>query len=235
MADKHNARDTASGRRGFIGRIIAGAAGLVAAGSTTRVLGAATTAGTGHSRSTAPGDDWMKELTAPHRTVLDITALKNGKPLVQGKNFLDGWRDAFKTPEHDVNLVMGIHGEAAPFLLNDALWQRYTIGQLYEVTDGGTKAPALRNVFISAHAAAAGLVTPEQSIESLQQRGVRFIICMNTIANTTKKLAAAGLGSPDEIHAAIMAGLLPGVITVPAINVALAQLQEHGVKYEKVE
>jgi hypothetical protein len=58
---------------------------------------------------------------------------------------------------------------------------------------------------------------------------------MNTIANTTKKLAAAGLGSPDEIHAAIMAGLLPGVITVPAINVALAQLQEHGVKYEKVE
>jgi hypothetical protein len=58
---------------------------------------------------------------------------------------------------------------------------------------------------------------------------------MNTIANTTRKLVAANLGAYDEIHAAIIAGLLPSVITVPAINVALTQLQEHGVKYEKVE
>lgn len=63
----------------------------------------------------------------------------------------------------------------------------------------------------------------------------RFIICMNTIANTTRKLVAANLGSYDEIHAAIFANLSTGVITVPAINVALTQLQEHGVKYEKVE
>ena len=130
---------------------------------------------------------------------------------------------------------MGIHGDAAPFLLNDVLWGRYTIGQQYEVTDGATKSAAIRNVFTSAHAAAATLVTPEQTIEALQQRGVRFIICMNTIANTTRKLVAANLGSYDEIHAAILANLLPGVITVPAINVALTQLQEHGVKYEKVE
>jgi intracellular sulfur oxidation DsrE/DsrF family protein len=235
MAHKHRAGDTVSARRGFIGRIVAAAAGLAAVGSTPRFLDAATTAGTGNAPSTAPGDDWMKTLTAPHRTVFDVTAHKNGKPLTQAKNFLDAWRDAFKTPEHDVNLVFGVHGEAAPLVLNDALWARYTIGQRYEVTDGGTKGPAIQNVFTSAHAAAAGLVTPDQSIEALQQRGVRFIICMNTIANTTKRLAAAGLGSPDEIHAAILAGLLPGVITVPAIIVTLTQLQEHGVKYEKVD
>jgi intracellular sulfur oxidation DsrE/DsrF family protein len=217
---------SASPRRNFIGRLFAGAASL-AAGSTPRLLGAAT--------ATDPGDDWMKALTAPHRTVFDVSAHKNGKPLGHAKNFLDGWRDAFKTPERDVNLVMGIHGEAAPFLFNDALWERYKIGQQYEVTDGETKSPALRNVFTSAHASAATLVTPQQTIEALQQRGVRFVICMNTIDNTTRKLVAAGVGSYDEIHAAILAGLLPGVITVPAITVALTQLQEHGVKYEKVE
>jgi intracellular sulfur oxidation DsrE/DsrF family protein len=235
MTDTDHAHDTASARRGFIGRILAGAAGLVAVGSTPRILDAATTAGSAGSRSRDPGDDWMKALTAPHRTVFDVTAHKNGKPLGQAKNFLDAWRDAFKTPEHDVNLIIGVHGEAAPFVLNDALWERYTIGQQYEVTDGGTKSAATRNVFISAHAAAAALVTPDQSVETLQQRGVRFIICMNTIANTTKKLAAAGLGAPDEIHAALLAGLLPGVITVPALNVALTQLQERGVKYEKID
>jgi len=217
----------ASPRRSFIGRLFAGAASLAAAGSTPRLLAAATAAD--------PGDDWMKALTAPHRTVFDVSAHKNGKPLGHAKNFLDGWRDAFKTPERDVNLVMGIHGDAAPYLFNDALWDRYKLGQQYDVTDGETKGPAVRNVFTSAHAAAAALVTPDATIEALQQRGARFVICMNTIGNTARKLAAAGLGSYDEIHAAIIAGLLPGVITVPAITVALTQLQEHGLKYEKVD
>ena len=167
--------------------------------------------------------------------MFDVTAHKNGHPLAQAKNFLDAWRDGFKTPEHDVNLIVGIHGEAAPLVFNDAVWERYTIGKVYEVTDGATKDAAVRNVFVSAHAAAASLVTPEQSIEALQQRGVRFAICMNTIANATKKLAAAGLGSPEAIRADLVAGVLPGVITVPAMNVTLTQLQERGVKYEKLD
>jgi intracellular sulfur oxidation DsrE/DsrF family protein len=189
MSGNPDTPDAASPRRSFLVRLFAGAASLAAAGSRPQLLGAATAAD--------PRDDWMKALTAPHRTVFDVSAHKNGKPL--------------------------------------ALWDRYKIGQQYEVTDGETKSPALRNVFTSAHAAAATLVGPDQTIEALQQRGTRFVICMNTIGSAARKLAAAGLGSYDEIHAAILAGILPGVITVPAITVALTQLQEHGVKYEKVE
>jgi intracellular sulfur oxidation DsrE/DsrF family protein len=235
MADPTRVFRALAARRDFIGRLCAGAASLVAIGVVAPVLDAASVAGRGKPLSSDPGDDWMKALTAPHRTVFDVTAHKNGHPLAQAKNFLDAWRDAFTVPEHDVNLVIGIHGEAAPFVLNDALWERYTIGKQYAVTDGATKDAAIRNVFVSAHAPTAGLVTSEQSIEALQQRGVRFAICMNTIANTTKKLAADGLGSPDTIHAALLAGLLPGVLTVPAMNVALTQLQERGVKYEKLD
>ena len=110
-----------------------------------------------------------------------MTTLRNGTPLGQAKNFMDAWRDAFNTPERDINLVMGIHGDAAPFLFQDTLWERYKIGQQYEV-DGESKSAATRNVFTSAHAVAATLVT-------------------------------AG--------------------PVPAMVVALTQLQEHGVKYEK--
>ena len=71
-------------------------------------------------------------------------------------------------------------------------------------------------------------------MEALQKRGVRFIVCMNTIAAATKKLSGAGFGSPDEVHSAIMGGLMPGVMTVPAMVVALTQLQEHGLKYTKI-
>lgn len=217
-------------RRGFLGRLLGGAAAFAAMGTSARVLGAASAARDPHD---ALHPDWMDSLTAKHRTVMDIAAHKNGKPLAQAKNFLDAWRDAFKTPEREVNLVMGIHGEGIPFVLTDAVWSRYKIGEQYDVKDGATKQPAVRNVFRAPFAAEGGLVSHEQSVEELQRRGVRFLICNNTIAGATRKLSDAGMGSADEIRAAIVGGLLPGVIVVPAMVVALSQLQERGVAYIK--
>jgi intracellular sulfur oxidation DsrE/DsrF family protein len=219
-------------RRGFLGRLIGSAAAITLLGATPKALLADDR--TELPGGAGPGDDWMAELKGSHRTVFDMSAHKNGKPLTQAKNYLDAWRDAFKVPEHDINLVIGVHGDAIPVVLTDALWSRFKIGEQYEVTDGGTKSAGVRNAFSAANAAAAGLVTPDQSIEGLQKRGVRFLICMNTIAGATKKLSAAGLGGADEIHAALLGGMLPGVITVPAMVVALTQLQEHGVKYVKI-
>ncbi len=220
-------RDTTA-RRGFLGRLFGGTAAVALLGATPKSLLAI------EPEDTAPGDDWMKELKGKHRTVFDMAAHGNGKPLTQAKNYLDAWRDAFKVAEKDLNLVFGVHGNAIPVVLTDALWSRFKIGEQYEVTDAGTKSAAVRNVFATANATSGGLVTPEQSVEGLQARGVRFIVCQNTIAGATKKLAAAGLGTADDIRAAITGGLLPGVIIVPAMVVALTQLQERGVQYTKI-
>jgi len=103
----------------------------------------------------------MEELKGKHRTVFDLSAHRNGKPLTQAKNYLDAWRDVFKVPERDLNLIMGVHGDGIPFVLNDSLWARYRIGEQYEVLDGGTKSPGVRNVFSAPNATAGGLVTPD--------------------------------------------------------------------------
>lgn len=221
-------------RRGFIGRVLTGTAALVAAGSTVRLLDAGPVTEHTTARGPKQSPDWMDALTGKHRTVFDTAAHKNGKPLAQARNYLDAWRDAFHVPESDINLVIGVHGEGLPYVLTDALWARYKIGEQYEVMDATTRSAATVNPFTTAHAAAAGLVAPDQSIEALQKRGVRVLICMNTIAGATKKLAAAGLGTAEEIRPAIMSGLLPGVIVVPAMVVAFTQLQEHGVHYTKI-
>ena len=105
----------------------------------------------------SPGDDWMNELKGKHRTVFDMSAHGNGKPLTQAKNYLDGWRDGFKVPESDLNLVIGVHGTAIPVVLTDALWARFKIGEQYEVVDPSTKAPGVRNVFGVANAAACAM------------------------------------------------------------------------------
>jgi intracellular sulfur oxidation DsrE/DsrF family protein len=227
----NGAENSRTARRSFLGRLLAGGTALTFFGVAPR-RGLAEQRDAGQQAQ--PGEDWMRELTATHRVAFDWSAHKNGKPLSQGKNYLDAWRDSFKTSEHAVNLVFCVHGDAIPVVLADALWSRYKIGEQYEVPDAGTKASSVRNVFTAANAAAGGLVTPDESVEALQKRGARFAVCRNTVAGATKKLAAAGLGTPDEIRAAIIAGLLPGVILVPAMLVTLTQLQERGIRYLKV-
>jgi intracellular sulfur oxidation DsrE/DsrF family protein len=220
-------------RRGFLARVAAGSAAVAAGLAAPRLMGAVVPASPSNAIS-AQGDDWMSALTGKHRTVFDLSALRNGKPLTQAQNYLDAWRDAFQVPEREVNLVIGVHGEGMPLVLTDALWSRFRIGEQYGVTSMASKAPATRNVFSEANVVANGPITREQSVEALQRRGVRFLICMNTIAATTRKLSAAGLGAPDEIRSALLGGLLPGVITVPAMVVTLTQLQERGLKYTKI-
>ena len=224
----------ATPRRGFIGRLAAATAALAATGSTRPLLHGTSLTDEGAPTVERKQRDWMDELTGTHRTVFDTAAHKNGKPLAQAVNFLSAWRDAFKVREHEINLIIGIHGEAIPIVLADALWTRFKIGEQYEVTDAATRRAASENLFASAHALSGGLVSPDQTVEALQKRGVRFLVCMNTVAGATKKLAAAGLGTADEIRPAILAGLLPGVVVVPAMVVTLTQLQERGVKYTKI-
>jgi intracellular sulfur oxidation DsrE/DsrF family protein len=228
MTDNSSLSNTTP-RRGFLARLAAASLGLAGFTAAPELFAQRASPAEGRSE-----DDWMAALTAKHRTVLDVAAHRNGKPLTQAKNYLDAWRGAFHTSEHDINLVVGVHGEGIPIVLSDALWARYELGRQYEAVDPSTKAPAVRNVFAVQGTQPEGLVTPEQTVQALQRRGVRFLVCMNTIASATKKLADAGLGAPADIRAALLGGLLPGVITVPAMVVALTQLQERGLSYTKL-
>ena len=215
-------------RRSFLARAFASTAGFAGLVSTPSILHAIDP-----SHVTAD-DDWMAALTGKHRVVFDVAAHLNGKALAQSRNYLNAWEHDFHVPERDVNVVLGFHGEAMPIVLRDSLWSTYQLGAQYAVRDVATTNPAVRNVFQDANAISGGLVTAEQTVEALQKRGVRFLVCMNTIAGAAQKLAAAGLGAAETIRAALLGGLLPGVIAVPAMVVTLTQLQERGLAYTKV-
>jgi intracellular sulfur oxidation DsrE/DsrF family protein len=223
----HDSMRAPTPRRGFLRRLTASAAMIGSGMSVPSLLHAAPSA---HGQD----DDWMRALTGKHRTVFDVAVHRNGFPLLQAKNFLDTWRDAFHVAESQVNLVLGVQAYAAPLLLADALWSRFHIGEQFDVVDPATKAPATKNLFTVANVATPGLIPAEQSIESLQKRGVRFIMCLNTLGGLAARLSAAGFGASPEVRTALVGGLLPGVIPVPAMVVALAQLQEHGLTYYKV-
>ncbi|MGZ8458430.1 MAG: hypothetical protein ACXWZS_16435 [Gemmatirosa sp.] len=130
-----------------------------------------------------------------------------------------------------MNLVPGVRGTGLPLVLADALWSKYRLGERYEITDPSSRTASTRNLYTTANVQANGPVTAAQTVEALQRRGVLFLVCDNTLTGATRTLAAAGLGSPNAIRADLLAGILPGVVRVPAMVIAFSRMQERGVSY----
>lgn len=219
--------DAKTPRRSFFGRLAAASVPVFG----LKLFGASPLEAQAPTRAVGPGTPWLDAMKGKHKTTFDVDTHKNGNALVQAKSFRDAWRDAFGVPEQDVNLVMAVRGTGIPIVLRDDVWAKYRIGEQYGITDPSTKAPAVRNVFIAANLQPGGPVNAEQTVEALQHRDILFLICNNTIAGATRKLVAAGMGTTEQVRSTIAGGMLPGVITVPAMVVAFTQMQERGFAY----
>jgi intracellular sulfur oxidation DsrE/DsrF family protein len=236
----HIADDTLP-RRGFLERLTAAALPLAALtlGAGPRRAGAEgvtpdtrnAEGATGQPRVHPPDETWLRGLTGKHKTVFDVEAHKNGHALAQAKNLLDAYEQAYGVPPREVNLVLGVRGTGLPLVLADDLWARYRLGEQYGIADPASKAPSARNVFAAGNVQPDGPVTAEQTVQALQRRGALFLVCNNTVNGAARKLAGAGLGSPDAIRKDILAGILPGVVLVPAMVIAFGRMQERGVSY----
>lgn len=212
-------------RRGFLARLSAATVALGFPGTGRDATPVA------HQDRRVPDDAWLRALTGRHRTAFDVETHRNGNALAQAKAFLDAWKTEYHVEPPAVNLVMGVRGTAIPIVLDDQLWARFGLGEQYGILDPATRQPAIRNPFVAANVQPRGPVTRDQTVEALQDRGATFLVCRNTIAGATKKLVAAGLGTAEEVRRSIDAGIIPGVIVVPAMIIAFTQMQERGVAY----
>ena len=209
-------------RRGFLARLGLGILGTLTAGR------AAAPASLG--AQVAPAHDaWLDGLTGKHRQIFDASALSGGRPLVQARNFMNAYREAYGLEDSDVNAVIGVHGETVPLVFQDRVWERFALGERYRMQDARTKAPARRNVYFPA--APGSAVDADASVEALQARGVVFLLCNNSLKRFTGQLSTAGFGTPEAVREELIAGLLPGVVVVPAMVVAMNLAQERGVTY----
>ena len=213
-------------RRGFLRHLA-----LLAAPIAGARLSAQAGPDAGAAQSGTLDDAWLRRLTGKHRTMFDLEKHRNGHGLGQAASMLEVWRRDYRMEPPRVNIVVGARGTGIPILLNDSLWARYRLGEQYEVFRAGTKDAYDVNPFSARNVQPGGLVAGEHTVESLQQRGVLFLACRNTIAATSRRLSAGGFGPAEEVQRIIEGGLLPGVVLVPAMLVAFTQMQEKGVSY----
>ena len=214
-----------SARRGFLGRLAAGAAAL-AAGFGSGRLGAQSTAPV---RDTHEHDRWLDALTAPHRQIYDVVTPAGSVGMSYARNFINASNDAYGAADSEVNVVVSLRHSAIPFALKDEIWARYQLGKYFEVKDPATKAPAARNI----HGGRTGATASRNSasVLALQSRGVVFTVCGMAFKYHVGELAKREGTTPEAVRADWEAGMLPGTIIVPAGVIAVNRAQERGFSY----
>jgi len=218
------------------------------------VAAAATTAATNlwnepvHAQYVWQKSDWqaaefdaLTRASKRFKLVVHGFGLNDGRVLRNVKNALNGLRFGSNVPADQIQVVCALNGPANLMNYTDYVWEKYRIGAWAKENDPKTGEPAVRNPYYPAKGGASlrypsddpsseDSIYQDHSVQALQSRGVRFISCHSSTEETARAVIKLnGLSAqPEDIVKDIHAHAFPGVLIVPALSAALAQLQCDG-------
>jgi hypothetical protein len=207
-------------RRGFLGSVAAGAGALLVGRWSNANAEIA-------SVVEPPSDDWIAKIKGKYRQVFDNTSANEGFGGAFPLNFINSTKDALKVTDKDISVVAVFRHFAFPLMLNDATWAKYHIGELINVKDPKTNAPATKNIFRDNIPLYPG-VTYEKLIT---EHGVILVAC-NLALTVISGMAAPKAGvTPDQAKKDFNAGLIPGVALAASGVYAVNRAQTAGCTY----
>ena len=207
-------------RRGFLGQVAAAAVGVSAATLLPMTAHAAALAPTAADPKL---EAWFRKLTGKHRTVFDATEPNDGMPAIWPRIYLNT-TDATYPGEKAVAMVILRHGGLS-MGLNDTIWAKYGIGEMFKVMADGK--PAAKNPY----ATITGLPIPGLGIAELLKGGVLVGACDVALSVYSNAAATKMKLDPAAVKKEWVAGLFPGIMVVPSGVFAVARAQEFGANY----
>jgi intracellular sulfur oxidation DsrE/DsrF family protein len=211
-------------RRGFLGTLAATAAAGLA--SLTPLALEAQPRGRSETGAADPAfEAWLNRITGKHKMVFDAPEVNGGMPVIWPRVWLNGNNDNYGTTDAENSGVVILRHAAIPLAMQDALWAKYKLGEVFSLKDGDV--PATRNTF----AKPLPLPLPGTGVEQLLAKSVMFGVC--NVALTIYSGAVAQKMGMDAaaVKAEWVAGLLPGVQVVPSGVLAVSRAQEKGCGY----
>lgn len=212
-------------RRGFLGTLIGGAAAF---GLSSFVSSLKSEAAEPVLTDAVPAEQLFKNLKGKHKFVFDTSAFKGGATLGWTETFLNTNNET-GTPDEELNVVIILRSLAVGMSLNDKMWEKYKLGELYKIDDPATKAPALRNLFTNVKKEE--LIEPAMSIDVLQKRGVLICICSKALKGNSEHIAEKLSLKGEDVLNDLLANLIPDAHVVPSGVWALGRAQERGCAY----
>jgi intracellular sulfur oxidation DsrE/DsrF family protein len=214
-------------RRGFLGRLAAGAAAFGLGGVVSPLRAAQPRS---HEVSANPEFEvWLNKITGKHKMIFDVPEPNKGFAFAWARVFLNTTNEAYGTTDAENSVVVVLRHSGIPFAMKDSMWAKYPFGEVFKITDPKTQAPAVRNPV--ANMQPGDFPIAGVGIDELLAKGALVGVC--SIALTlnagmiAKKLGADGAAVKQEW----VASLFPGVQIVPSGVIAVNRAQEKGCAY----
>lgn len=208
-------------RRQFVGALAAGATGLLT-----------TMPGTSEGKTTtgvADAEAWFNNVKGSHRIVYDAPEPHNGFPIIWTWVYYTT-NNQTGTQDSDLTAMVILRHNAIPYAMEDRLWAKYKLGEMFKINDNNTGAPAVRNpVWMPT-----GKDFPVAAIEGikrLQERGALFCVCDMALTVMSGFVGQAMGLKPEEVKQDWVSGLLPGIQVVPSGVWAVSRAQEKNCAY----
>jgi hypothetical protein len=215
--------DVTTHRRGFLGTVAAAAAAGLASLTPLRLEAkprAAASKGIDASFET-----WLNRITGKHKMIFDAPEPNGGMAVVWPRVWLNGNNENYGTKDADNSTVIVLRHAAIPMAMQDALWAKYQLGEVFGIKEGD--APAVRNIY----AKPLPLPLPGTGAEALLASGALIGVC-NVALTVYSGMVAQKMGmDAAAVKAEWVAGLLPGVQVVPSGVLAVSRAQEKGCGY----
>lgn len=171
---------------------------------------------------------WIDKLaTAQYRAVFNASDFADGAAMDYAATFLDHFHEVHATRDQQTRPVIVFRRLGTAMAFNDAMWDRYAIGEDAKIEDPATHAPAKRNVFWKASEGASPASTATK-LETLHQRGVISLVCNVALSNWARRAAESAHRDVTEVTTEVRANLIPGAILVPSGIYALIRAQNAG-------
>ena len=225
--------DLTTHRREFLSSLATGAVAMSMASLVTPLQSIAqTTQNSTHENDPDP-EAWFKKVKGRHRIVFDTTGPHEIFPFAWARVFLMT-NEMTGTMEKDSTAVVILRHNSIPYAMEDRLWAKYKLGEMFKIDDPATKSPSLRNPFWQPKEGdfkIPGIGNVAIGINELQNSGVMFCACNMAITVYSAAVAQQMNMNADDIKKDWLAGILPGIQVVPSGVWAVGRAQEHGCAY----
>jgi hypothetical protein len=212
MRDLNQHTTDVTPRRSFFGRI--------AAMSALSLVGFAAT--TARAQQAQPGGlDWPGALKGRYRQVFDIYDMNEGFPLGFAHNFL--------APNESATAVLIFRHKGLPYALASAMWEKYKIGESFNIVDPETKANAVKNPYFQPKPGV--LRNNEMALDRLLAKGTVMGVCGVALRGQSGRLAAKAGVTAEEALKEWTANLIPSVTVIPSGTWGVNRAQEAGCTY----
>ena len=193
-------------------------------------LGSALPVGTA-SAATGEATDftrWLESISGKHRVVLDVREPYDGMAIAWAWVYLFTGPQAYGVKENELGTVMVFRHNAIPFVLEDAMWKKYKLGEYFKINDPQTKAPALRHPYYTTPVDAD---VPDMTLKSHLDRGVKVAACDMAIHYYSGKIANEMGLKHDDVKKEWMAATLSKISHAPSGVVACQGAVANGCSY----